>query len=89
VYAVGIAVYQNFQQAVNRVFLRFAAARPVASTGQATQYVLTDADADAVALVNALEDCLFHGLKVTVVLAFLDCTRVAVLHSGCVFPEIR
>lgn len=59
------ALFLNTRQAVDRILRR--AVQPTGTSGPATdtmQFVLTDDDLDAVALVYAIEDCLFHGLKV-------------------------
>lgn len=65
--AVRAALFDNFRQAVERIIQRVYAPKPVSSssgTSESAQYVLTDNDADVLALVFAIEDCLFHGLKV-------------------------
>lgn len=65
--AVRYALFHNTHTAMERVVYRAAtlsSPNTAKRTAGSMQYVLTDRDADVLALVQAIEDCLFHGLKV-------------------------
>ena len=67
--AVRAALFQNLQQSVERVIRRLCQPKTSSAssgTGESSQFILTDNYADVLALLYAIEDCLFHGAKVRV-----------------------
>lgn len=100
-FAVRAALFQNAQQAIERVLRRITAPKPStpSGSGSESQFVLNDTDADVLSLVYAVEDCLFHGLKVRglwvqrvrqgVAVALLGATQsvIPLPPCGCVHPQ--